>query len=296
MKAIAAKDAIQIKNILYATDFSPVAERALPIAMEIAQSFGAKLIAVHAKTPENYALAAADVWPAMNAEIEKSARELKDHLHAQLPAAKTEVLICEGGIWAVIQGVAQEKYADLIVLGTQGRTGLEKFVLGSVAEEILRKAECPVITVGPNVRVNAGHQGKIERILFATDFGNASPVAASYVARLGETHGAYLTLLHVVENTEPGELVHPRELEEAALVHLRRLIPETVELLHEPRLMVRHGDAAEKILEVAQSDSADLIVLGVRNSKSVLRATHLGAAVAHQVIAKSGCPVLTVRA
>ena len=88
----------------------------------------------------------------------------------------------------MIEAVAQQKEADLIVLGTNGRRGIGKFVLGSVAEEILRRAECPVLTVGPHSPSEAPHDAKFRKIVYATDFGDGSPAAAAYAVALAEEH------------------------------------------------------------------------------------------------------------
>jgi nucleotide-binding universal stress UspA family protein len=113
---------------------------------------------------------------------------------------------------------------------------------------------------------------------------------------LAQEYQAHLTLLHVIEQPKTAELVRPHELEAAALDHLRNLIPMDEELWCEPKAIVLHGSPAEKILETAEREKADLIVMGVREAKGVIRATHLPAAVAHQVVSHATCPVLTVRA
>ncbi|HXL23555.1 MAG TPA: universal stress protein [Candidatus Dormibacteraeota bacterium] len=295
MKAVAARKRIQLKNILFATDFSHAAAAALPFAAEIAQRFGAKLYAVHAKTPENYALPVTEVWPVANALLERETQELRQTLHNQFPGGESEVLTAEGGVWGVVEAAAAEKKADLIVVGTSGRRGIGKFILGSVAEEILRRATCPVLTVGPHSSCHPPREAKFRKIVYATDFGDGSPVAAAYAVALAQEHQAHLTLLHVIEHTKTG-LVRPEELEKAALERLRDLLGAEAELWCEPRAIVRHGAAAEKILEVAEQDQADLIVLGVRSVKGVVIATHLSPAVAHRVISHALCPVLTVRA
>src|SRR5215468_11042057 len=152
MKAVAAQTRIQLKNILYATDFSHAAATAMPFAAELARHFGAKLFAVHAKTPENYALPTTEIWPAANAELEENTVELRRNLYNRFPGVESEVLIGEGSVWGVVEAVAEERKADLIVVGTSGRRGIGKFVLGSAAEEILRRARCPVLTVGPHTK------------------------------------------------------------------------------------------------------------------------------------------------
>lgn len=296
MKAVAVRSRIQVKNIVFATDFSHAAATALPFATEIAQRFGAKLFAVHAKTPENYALPTSELWPAANAEVERLASELQVTLHEQFPSVESQVLLAEGGVWGVIEAVARQKEADLIVLGTNGRRGIGKFILGSVAEEILRQAECPVLTVGPHSPFEAPHDAKFRKIVYATDFGDGSPAAAAYAVALAEEHQAHLTLLHVIEHPKSRKLVRPHELEAAALESLRAFVSRDAELWCEPRAVVREGVPAEKILEVAEKEQADLIVLGTRNTKSIMLATHFPKTVAHHVISHATCPVLTVRA
>lgn len=294
--APAVQNRIQIKNIVFATDFSQTARAAMPFAAEIAQRFGAKLFAVHAKTPENYALPTTEIWPIVNAQLEQDTKELKETLHQQFPTVEGEVLTAEGGVWAVVEAVVQQKQADLIVVGTSGRRGIGKFVLGSVAEEILRQANCPVLTVGPYASAEPPREAKFKKIVYATDFGEGSQTAAAYAVALAEEHQAHLTLMHVIQEPKTEELVPTEEIENAALDRLRTLVAGEAALWCEPKAVVRHGDAAEKILEVAKREEADLIVLGVRKFNGVVRATHLAGAVAHQVVAQAACPVLTVRA
>src|SRR5215469_7543204 len=119
--AVAISHRVQLKNIVFATDFSPAATAAVPFAAQIAKSFGAKLFAVHAKTPENYALPTTEVWPATNAELEENTVELRRNLYNRFPGVESEVLVGEGGVLAVVEAVAEEKNADLIVVGTSGR-------------------------------------------------------------------------------------------------------------------------------------------------------------------------------
>src|SRR5215475_8414846 len=166
--ALAIPHRVQLKSIVFATDFSEAAETALPFAAQIAKSFGAKLFAVHAKTPENYALPTTEVWPAMDVQLEENMVELRRNLYNRFPSVESEVLIGEGSVWGVVAAVAQERKADLLVVGTAGRRGIGKFVLGSVAEEILRRAKCPVLTVGPHSAAEPPRKAQFERIVYAT--------------------------------------------------------------------------------------------------------------------------------
>ena len=295
MKAVRTISRIQLKNILFATDFSPVAAAALPFAAQLAQTYEARLFAVHAKSPENYALPTAGIGLAADAQVEELAIELRRNMYNRYPRVETDVLVVEGGVWGVVSAVADEKQADLIVVGTNGRQGIGKFILGSVAEEILRRATCPVLTVGPHCPAASKGAATFKKILYATDFGESSPAAAAYAVALAQEHEAHLTLLHVIASPRAGELVRPPELEAAALERLRTFVSDDAQLWCEPRAIVAHGDPAEEILATAEKERADLIVLGLRNTKGVGRATHLPMAVAHKVVSQATCPVLTVR-
>jgi nucleotide-binding universal stress UspA family protein len=293
--ATVVQNRIQLKNIVFATDFSQTAMAAIPFAAEIAQRFGANLFAVHAKTPENYALPTTEIWPMVNAQLEQDTKELKETLRNRFPNIQSEVLTADGGVWAVVEAVAQEKQADLIVVGTSGRRGIGKFILGSVAEEILRRSTRPVLTVGPHSPAEPPREAKFKKIVYATDFSEGSHEAAAFAVALAEEHQAHLTLLHVIQEPKTDGLVPADEIEAAAIDRLGSLVAGEAELWCEPKAVVRQGDPAEKILEVAKREEADLIVLGVRKYKGVVRATHLAGAVAHQVVAQAACPVLTVR-
>jgi len=164
---------------------------------------------VHAKMPENYALPSTEVWPAAIAQLEEKKVELTRNMYNRFPNVESEVLIGEGSVCGVVEAVADEKKADLIVVGTSGRRGIGKFVLGSVAEEILRRAKCPVLTVGPYYEMEPLGEAKFSKIVYATNFGEASPAAAAYAVAFAEEYQAHLTLLHVIEHPKVGELPSP---------------------------------------------------------------------------------------
>ena len=193
---------------------------------------------------------------------------------------------------AMIRAIEDERVHTI----AYGRRGIGKFILGSVAEEILRHAPCPVLTVGPNVAVLGPRARKFRKILFATDFSESANTTFAFAVGLAQEQQAHLTLLHVIDKPRTGDLVQPHEIEQFALDHLASFVSGEAGLVSEPRTIVIHGAPGEKILEVAEREQADLIVLGLRESKGYLRATHLPGAVAHQVISQATCPVLTVRA
>ena len=189
---------------------------------------------------------------------------------------------------------------DLIVIGTGGRKGLGKLLLGSVAEEVFRNAECPVLTMGPHA-TRWKIDGNLQHILFATDFGPESLHGLPYAISLAEENRARLTLLHVapepgsLAGAEPGTLpvVDPSEVAASTENQLRALIPEGTQLWHEPEYMVEFGSPAEIIVRIA-AQTVDMIVLGVKRPGALTK--HLGEGVAYKVACDAPCPVLSVGA
>jgi len=293
MQAVQARTRITLKNILFATDFSQAADAAAPIAIQIARRYGAKVYGVHVNQFENYALAAAEAWSAMAQAAEEEAKEHNQHLEEQLNGVEHEVVIAEGNISESISNVIQQKEIDLVVLGTRGRTGIGKTILGSVAEQILRQSPCPVLTVGPHVNPWSDEYVKMREIVYATDLATDTPVAAPYAISLAQENQAHLVLLHVIEHPKPGDLVDSPEGGNLKARKLQQLVTEQAGLWCDPTYIVEQGPAAEKILDVANRRHTDLIVLGARSARGL--ATHLNIGTVHKVVSQARCPVLTVR-
>ena len=293
MKAVQARTRITVKNILFATDFSPAADAAAPIAIEIAQRYGAKVYGVHVNRFDDYTAAAPNAWAAMAEAAEKETKEDAGRLNEQLQCIEHEVVIGEGNIWEVVSGLIKEKEIDLVVLGTRGRTGLGKTILGSVAEQILRQSPCAVLTVGPHVNLWSDEYAKMREILYATDLTADSPTAAPYAISLAQENQAHLVLLHVIEDGKAGDLVDSPEVVDVKERKLQQLVTEQAGLWCDPTYIVEQGPAAEKILDVAKRRHTDLIVMGARPAKGF--ATHLNIGTVHNVVSQATCPVLTVR-
>ena len=293
MQAVQARTRITLKNILFATDFSQAADAAAPIAIQIARRYGAKVYGVHVNRFDDYTVAAPNAWAAMAEAAEKETKEDAGRLNEQLQGVEHEVVIGEGSLWEVLSNVIQQKEIDLVVVGTRGRTGFGKTLLGSVAEQILRQSPCPVLTVGPHVNPWSDEYVKMREILYATNLATDTPVAAPYAMSLAQENQAHLVLLHVIEDPKPGDLVDSPEGVNLKARKLQQLVTEQAGLWCEPTYIVEQGPAAEKILDVANRRHTDLIVLGARPAKGL--ATHLNMGTVHKVLSQATCPVLTVR-
>jgi nucleotide-binding universal stress UspA family protein len=286
---------VTFKNILFATDFSASANSAMRYAAGLARSFGAKLYAMHVQEPINYALPP-EAWQSQQLSDEMEMNRLRDAVKHDFPEITSQVLEGGGAVWPALEAAIQKHDINLMVVGTRGRTGVSKALLGSRAEEILRRATCPVLTVGPHVSAPERARGKMGSILFATDFGSASLAAAPVAVSLAEEYQSKLTLLHVIDCRKADDAANHADFGESSEQQLRDLVSDEVELWCEPHFVVATGEPAEKILATAERTKADLIVLGVHSPEGVPGAsTHLPISTVHKVVSQAECAVLTIR-
>ena len=301
--------AISVNNVLFATDFSATSEAALPYATAICRRFRSTLHLVHVLSEASLLMMTGGVdYVSMGTIYEDAQNEAKDKLDqiaARFESIPHRNHVRHGMVWKNLAEIIEQNEIDLIVVGTHGRTGLGKLLLGSVAEDILRHAPCPVLTVGPKVsgraklpafRSHGSELAPIElelrQILFATNFASSAPRMALEAAWLAEEFHARITLMHVMENyTRLGS--KPEPIEES-LQKLRELIPAKAELQYIPETLLEFGHAPERILKAAEEREADMIILGAR-AYSDVGSTHLPWSAAHHVIAQAHCPVLTIR-
>ncbi len=295
-KALEVPTRIQLKNILFTTDFSPASRAAVPYALELGKHYGAKLHALHVRPTGVNPMTPASSWGSLEEVAKAEAVQHRQMLLDAFAGVETEVLLRDGDVWPNIAEVVEKSKIDLIVTGTRGRSGVAKFLLGSRAEEIYRNAPCPVLTVGPHSKSDLKDVGEFTNILFATDFGPESVAAAAYAISLAQEYEAHLTMLHVVGDAKANEFVQPTDLTASSEQLLHKLVPADAELWCAPKFLVERGEAAEKILDVAARSRADLIVLGMRKASGFPGAAeHLPIATAHKIVTHATCPVLTVR-
>jgi nucleotide-binding universal stress UspA family protein len=289
---------VAIRNILYLTDFSAPSEMALPFAIAIAHGYGAAIHGLHVVLPEPMSYATPETLAlAMDAQDEYARME-KQRLESQLAGVAHEVTIVRDvNVWRAVEDAVRSCAADMIVLGTHGRTGAQKLLLGSIAEDIFRRSPVPVLTIGPSARIGTHNAGHFHCVLYATDFTPLSLAAAPFAVSLARENAARLILFHAIRESdrEHGAATAVTAVD-TATHRLESIVPERAELSSRPVTILGYGEPAHRILQVARENHADLIVLGVRDMRGHTGAAiHLGRAVAHQVVAHAACPVLTVR-
>jgi nucleotide-binding universal stress UspA family protein len=303
---------IEFKRVLVATDFSDASRRALTYGSAIARQYGSEIYVVHAIPPE----------PRTPIPMEPLPRELNrrwleaehdmEHFgeQARLQDLKHHLLLEQGQVGDVLNAVIQRENVDLLVLGTRGRGGLKKLALGSVAEEVLRLAPCPVLTIGPHVPAARSGAVEFKRILFPTDFGPTSAQAFPYALSLVEDYQAKLVLLHMVSpipNLDSGPAAYApsacaaerfidwqRTMKGESERKLKELLPRKRKLAVEPECVVGMDFLPEGILVVAAVNKIELIVMGANRTPSPRLAAHIPWALVHEVLCRANCPVLTV--
>lgn len=290
-----------IKRIVCPIDFSPSSERALMQAAQMAKWYRCRVSALHV-TPALSRTHAAATAAANHVEVRLKLDALVERARAIWHGIDSE--LCEGDVpAAAIVGRLEALGADFAVMGSHGRPGFKRFVLGSVTEAVGRQAPCPVLVVPSHaVPGVADHRLAFKHILCAVDFSDASVAALGYAMAMAGEYGGTLTALSVIEM--PPELRQPSsgrevdvdaaraEAEADVLRRLRTLVPDDARTCCTVNTAVAEGGAGRQILREAERSGADVIVMGVHgrskldllvfgsNTQEVLRAAH--------------CPVLIV--
>jgi nucleotide-binding universal stress UspA family protein len=291
--------------IMVATDFSDTAALALERALDIAQRHGSEIALVHVMQPDLPPLAAPEmvvIPPNYEDVLRDACIGGLDHAAETVRAAGVAVSqhLERGRPARRIASVANSLAADLILMGTRGNTGFKHLLLGSVAEEVVRIAQRPVLIVHP------GDQRPIEpvkRLLFPTDFSAASDQALSVALRLligsEETKIFLLHTYQIAPAVVPlggfGGGVAPLFVENAQELAEQATQPSVKALRSrgfDVEVLVERGDPAEIINERAAEYDVDLIVMGTRGH-SKIRQILLGST-AERVVEHAPCPVLTV--
>ena len=303
---------VRIHHVLCPIDFSEGSRHALDYAVMLARWYRARLsvVYVHQLSTPVYGvsyLGPEGLQPIVLTELER--RHLLDRLEKEVAEDRTAAhldietaLDEEANVAEAIVSRARTTSADVIVIGTHGRSGFERLVLGSVAEKVLRKAACPVLTVPAHspdaVPLDAG---SMRRILCPVDFSNSSQEALRYAAAIAEEAHASLTVLHVLELppdlSEYADAMGLMQYRELRFQHARSQLSHTVKAAVPATCkadeLVLVGKAHPEILRVAADQTADLIAMGVRG-RGTADLMFFGSTTNH-VIREAQCPVLTLK-
>lgn len=294
--------ALALRNILIASDFSPCSENALFHAVSVAHYFDSCLHFAYVVTPTAFAMVPPDAYMGTiqaqdyavelaRADARKKVADVLRRSHCE--DLKSKVWVSLGTVGDCLRGIISREHIDLAVVGTHGRTGLRKFMSGSVAEDVFRNVTCPVLTIGPRCWRANPQRIHIDRILFPTDLSPESAQALPLMQLIASKFNANATLLHVVERLDP-EAAHDRARVVTALDdRLRSLAKDAGLDQSRMEVEVAFGNIAECVLETASLKKADLVVFGLKAPKK--HEDELPWKHAYKVICEIGCPVLSLR-
>jgi nucleotide-binding universal stress UspA family protein len=278
------------KQILCPTDFSETANLALRYAKVMAERFQSRLLVLYAEAYEPPPYFTADQQKGLLKAQARSRKAAAVHLSRQAKellgeSVEAETIIVEDHPASGILKTAASRGVDWIVMGTHGRSGWRRAMLGSTTERVLRETEKPVLTVRHKEGENKTFPSIIQKILCPVNYSEVAQKALAYAATLAERFSAELRVLTVIES--PGE-----DSEEGERERLCAWIPGGIRPRCQIQEMIRRGDAGEQILKTAGSDGCDLIVLGAQH-KRFWDSTIIGRTTMN-VIRHAPCPVFTV--
>jgi nucleotide-binding universal stress UspA family protein len=286
--------AIELKQILYATDFSDASRAALPVVAAVARRYHSRVFVAHIWSPLPHSMVTPEDIPVLEErqrrDVTKEIQELLNTSElANLPA---EIIAESGDPKDELERVVNDHHLDLAIISTHGRTGFKHLLMGSVAEELFRNLPCPVLTVGPRMtkRVNGGFE--IKNILFPTDLSDESRTVFPFLASLAHEHGAKITFLHVLP-PETESNPEAKSLAEPLRKQMVRIFGPEISPRCAADYIIESGDASEVIVAYAAKLDADLIGFGVRKMAEIT--THFRNTVTYRVVMRAGCPVLTYR-
>ncbi|NBB74228.1 MAG: universal stress protein [Bacteroidetes bacterium] len=289
---------LQVNSILFPTDGSTCAEYAHAHAAFLAEQFDAELHVLHVVETSGLEDLAAfveiteeDILEQLHAPITSGPDEPTDDRvhHAQ----RTNESAAEGILtYADGQGI------DLVVMGTHGRRGMDRLLMGSVAEEVVRRSVCPVLTVCGNKQPAPDRD--VNRILVPLGLSDHSDALFAHARAIGATYGAHLDLLHVIESSNfpqaygledqaPDEEAVERRVHEA----MTRYADAAQEAGVDATVSVRRGHPVEVILDILNDEPADLVTIATHGRTGIKRL--LIGSVAEKVVRMAPCPVFTVK-
>ncbi|HWF59889.1 MAG TPA: universal stress protein [Nitrospira sp.] len=284
-----------IKRILFATDFSACAHQAEAYGAFLAKAYEATVTILHVLEIYEGAYVTTVQDPnETNARLDEIVRRLAQpagRIGYQQRAGIPDTIICE---------TAQEVRADLIVLGTHGRTGLRHVLLGSTAERVLNIAPCPVLTIRKHGQVE-GHDPtkpiQFKQIAVPIDFSDCSLNALEYGVQIVKDFGSFLTLLHCLEPLSYGSDLtfgHAAEENHHRVAAQLNLAADRIQAQGASvHTVVRGGLPADSILDFIDSSGCDLVVMGTHGRRGL--AHFMKGSVAEAVLRRASCPVLAAK-
>ena len=291
-----------VQLILCPIDFSPFSVLAYRHARSLAEHYRARLVALHVvelwRYPSAGFAASAQLYDEFCRAVDENGMQqlrefVKQHSHSEI---QPELLVHQGMAADSILLWAQAQKPDVIVMGTHGRRGYDRLMLGSVTDRVMRRATCPVLAVSrPQIELVAADEGRekvhrLTRVLFCTDFSENSERALDYAISATAEYAAELTLLHVLDHVPSG--TEGEEAIAAGTARLEKLIPSEERKRLKIKTAVRTGKPYSQIIQLAEEAHSDIVIMGVRGRGAVDLAVF--GSTTYRVMQLGPCPVLAV--
>jgi len=288
---------VQFKSILCPVDFFKASSRAVDYSFKLAESYEARVHLIHVVAPAiampyGAPIGSTDFTVDLEKESERLLRKLKDRGERARIDVTTEVRLGDVDL-GILHAVKAWK-ADLVVMGTHGRRGFERLVLGSVTERMVRHCPVPLLTIGASGKTSSAGP-KIRRILVTTDFSDGTAEAVGHALSIGQRYRAKVTLLHVLHDAAVDALFKYRDsLVLGIEAELQKLIPERALDLCDVETQVKDGVPGTVIPDLVKSGAFDLLVMNI-HGKSLLDRALIGSTAERTLRAAAGiCPVLLI--
>jgi len=291
---------MELKSILCPIDFSDFSAVAYQHAVSLAEYYKARLVALHVVELWKYPFAE---YAGQEADYGKFSKmmseggEMQLHRFTQQYSAgrlQPELIVDQGNAPRSILSFAQKENMESIVMGTHGRSGFDRLVLGSSTDRVIRKAACPVLVVSNAAQkaldVEPDRRHRLSRILYCTDFSHNSEQGLGYAISLAAEYKAELALFHVTG--KPPDVSKADAIVAARTQELDKLVSETERKNLNVRSAVRLGKPYEEIVRYANEVQANLIIMTARGGDAVDRAVF--GSTTYRVIQLGPCPVLAI--
>jgi nucleotide-binding universal stress UspA family protein len=284
-----------INKILCPVDFFPASEAAVNYAASLAANYDAGIHLLHVIAPVtagpyDYAIDATAIMKSMEEGAKRNLEDLAARVRAAGVRVETGISMCD--VYAGIKATIEAVKPDLIVMGTHGRRGVERWFMGSTTEKLLRHSPVPLVTISATGEKSFGTP-RFRRILVTTDFSDGTPDALAYAFSVAQENESQVTLLHVVHDVSTETAGKYRDsLLNGVRKQLEELVPAEAKNWCDIDTRVESGVPYRIILRTLQDEKIDLLVMNI-HGKGMLDRALLGST-AERVVRAANCPVMSI--
>ena len=277
---------LRLEAVIFGTDLSVCSHNAGLYSALVARQFCTRLLVVHSFTLSQAAMEV-ELHPSVVSQQRRDLQVLLSQKASALASGSLEVVpvLLDGDPADALPSQAEEHAPALLVMGCHGGGWVERKLVGSVAEKVLRETRSPALTVGPQAPLTTSAASPFKRILFATDLSPAAAKAAGFAVSFAQSFGAEIDVLNVIESAAD-------EMKQRFYSALDAVLPERAKEFCDPKTFIAVGDAHEQILRHILERSIDLLVLGIERTTPMGMESRTSGA--FRLIVDAECPVLTV--